>query len=155
MCPCLWEGGREGGGVNNRMVAAAAELVSRRPCESTGDEGGGGGGGPAGEDLEALSSGHSNMASAAAAAVAAAVAAATDDDDDNNQVKVVSEPDLSSWDQRETLLPPPYQGPLKRYMKGIHVGDPQFDCESKQALLRLAHGGSYCSANRVHCCQCY
>ena len=43
------------------------------------------------------------------------------------------------WDQRKTLLPPPYEGPLRRLAKGIHVGDPTYD--SFPQTMVCGHGG--------------
>jgi len=38
--------------------------------------------------------------------------------------------DTSQWDQRKTLCPPPFKGPMKRLLPGIHVGDSKFDALS-------------------------
>jgi hypothetical protein len=46
------------------------------------------------------------------------------------------------WDQRRTLRPPPYEGRLKKYLAGVHMGDEPFDGFSKRELIGLAHGGA-------------
>lgn len=46
--------------------------------------------------------------------------------------------DLSVWDQRLTLRPPPYTGALQAYLKGIDIGDPVVDALPASELI--CHG---------------
>eukprot|EP01065_Artemidia_motanka_P027284 TRINITY_DN32505_c0_g1_i1.p1 TRINITY_DN32505_c0_g1~~TRINITY_DN32505_c0_g1_i1.p1 ORF type:complete len:432 (+),score=149.55 TRINITY_DN32505_c0_g1_i1:67-1296(+) len=56
---------------------------------------------------------------------------------------VISEaPNAASWDQRETLRPPPFQGPLKRLLAGLETADPEFDELPFETLARGVHDPS-------------
>jgi len=46
---------------------------------------------------------------------------------------------FASWDQRETLLPPPYAGAFKDQVSGLCVGDPAVDALPVSAIT--CHGG--------------
>ena len=45
------------------------------------------------------------------------------------------------WDQRKTLKPPPYEKRMRRYLRGLDIGDELFDQLDTRTLLRFGHGG--------------
>lgn len=52
------------------------------------------------------------------------------------------------WDQRETLRPPPFQGPLmKRILGGLEVGDPPFDGRPSSSSCGFSPSGKGSSSS--------
>jgi len=52
--------------------------------------------------------------------------------------QLYTEADFESWDQRTTMLPPPYKGEMARNLSGIHIGDEWVD--SMSASYLACHG---------------
>eukprot|EP01062_Namystynia_karyoxenos_P026251 TRINITY_DN20451_c0_g1_i2.p1 TRINITY_DN20451_c0_g1~~TRINITY_DN20451_c0_g1_i2.p1 ORF type:complete len:452 (+),score=161.41 TRINITY_DN20451_c0_g1_i2:76-1356(+) len=48
-------------------------------------------------------------------------------------------PGAAQWDQRRTLSPPPFTGPLGKLLKGLKTADPLYDALSLEALLHGVH----------------